>query len=219
MNMTIYALDADLARKSDDTKTRIDASGEYVGKFTKAKRILSANGTEGIEFSFETENGETGDYLTLYTIKANGAKTFGYNMLMALMTCLRIRQIGTQRITVDEWDTTTRRLIPIEASHYTELMNKPVGVLIQREPIIDQHTGQIKIDAGGVQKWKLNLVGFFDAESRKTASEILDKVDAPSRLQKKIATLRDKPIPTPISNSTSAPASAMPAVEEDDIPF
>ena len=218
--MTTYALDADLARKSDESKTRIDASGEYVGHFTKAKKVVSNGGTEGIEFSFESDEGATGDYMTLYTIKADGAKTFGYNLLMALMTCLKVRQIGTQKIMIEEWDNIARATIPLEAECFTELMNKPIGVLIQRDPVIDQYSGDAKLDKNGAPKWKLNLVGFFDPATRKTAGEILDKVDAPARLDRKLANLRDKPLPVGQTHApTQTMAKELPPLDPDDIPF
>jgi hypothetical protein len=224
--MTTYALDADLARKSDESKTRIDASGEYVGHFTKAKKVISTTGTEGIEFSFETNEGATGDYMTLYTIKADGTKIFGFGLLMALMTCLKVRQIGTQKIAVDEWDNIARAVIPVEAEHFTELMNKPIGVLIQREPIIDQFSGDVKIDKNGFPKWKLNLTGFFDPVTRKTAGEILDKAETPARLERKLSSLRDKPLPTQSQQPVTQPMQSqpllkrhLPPLDDDDIPF
>ena len=97
--MTTYALDAELARQADQPKTRIDASGEYIGTFTKAEKVISNGGTEGIDFSFESDDGATADYLTLWTIKADTSKTFGYGLLMALMTCLKVRnKIGRAHV-------------------------------------------------------------------------------------------------------------------------
>jgi hypothetical protein len=230
--MSTYALDADLARSTDSFKTRIEASGSYVGAFTKAEKVVSSGGTEGVDFSFETDDGATADYLTLWTIKNDGTKTFGYGLLMALMTCLRVRTIGTQMVEVEKWDDIARKRVPMPAECFTELMNKPVGVLLQREPMKDA-AGNVKYDKHGSPRWKLNITGFFEPATRMTAGEILDKKVIAERLDRKVAVLKDKPLPDQtapndngFSQPTPAPASYSPKPTGsafdalvDDLPF
>lgn len=224
--MTTYSLDTAAAKQADQTKTRIDASGAYTGMFTKAKQVFSGQGTEGIDFSFEAEDGATADYLTLWTIKAGGEKIFGYGLLMAAMTCMKVRQIGTQKVSIEEWDSVSGARQPVMADCFTELMNKPIGVLLQREPMLDANK-QVKYDKHGNPKWKLNITGFFEPATRMTAGEILDKAKEPSRLDKKLAYLKDKPIPAADDGGFSQPppvpaapaAGGFAGADEDDIPF
>ena len=89
--MTSYKLNTTAAKSAEtsNTTTRIDQTGAYKGKFTLAKKIVANSGTEGIEFTFQADDGKVANWLRLYTIKADGTETFGYGMLMAAMDVVR----------------------------------------------------------------------------------------------------------------------------------
>ena len=98
----MYALDTQSARKADQTGSRITELGKYVGTFTQAEDITAGTGTKGVALRFES-NGQSAN-LSLYTIKPDGEKIMGYQALMAIMTCMSLRNIapkpGTVKVTL-----------------------------------------------------------------------------------------------------------------------
>lgn len=209
--MSAYKLDTDAAKQADSGNGRISETGKYIGQFTKAKKVLSTKGTQGIEFTFQANNGMTADYLSMWTINADGDHIFGFKQLMALMTCLKTRTIDTQRATVEEYDSASNGMVKREAEVYPALMGKTIGVLLQMEEYQkkDGSTGE-----------KAAFAGFFDSQTEQIASEILDKAEA-HNLAKMVAQL------VPVKRlKGSRSASSVPATSgsmspdfSDDIPF
>lgn len=209
--MSTYALDTDAAKQADSGGGRISETGKYVGQFTKAKKVLSTKGTQGIEFSFEAANGQSADYLTMWTINAEGNQIFGYKQLMALMTCLKVRNIDTKTAEIEEYDRDANGMVKRQADIFPALMNKPVGVLLQME--------EYEKKDGSVGE-KASFAGFFDAQSEQVATEILDKSEA-----RILAKLVSQLVPVKrLKGSRSQSASTAPAGPtgpnfDDDIPF
>lgn len=211
--MTTYKLNADTAKQGDKGSTQyIDTTGEYTGIFTVAKQITARSGTDGIEFTFQSDDGQVARYLTIYTTKADGTEVFGMGMLHALMTCLKVREIKSETITVEEWDNNARVKVPVDIENFTALCNKHVGVLLQKE-YYTANTGDTKS--------KMTIAGFFDAASRLTATEILEKVKEPKSLDVKLRGLKDKGTPGPVSSdhgfSDPAVKSQVAAASVDDL--
>jgi hypothetical protein len=98
----MYALDPKAARKADQTGNRINEIGKYVGVFTQAEDITASTGTKGVALRFES-NGQQAN-LSLYTKKADGTEIMGLQALMAIMTCMRLRNIKPAPGTVKHWD-------------------------------------------------------------------------------------------------------------------
>ncbi len=74
--MTTYSRDDQLAVQPESSfGAKIEKSGAYVGRFTLAKERVARTGTRGIEFTFESEDGQTARYLTLWVARANGDKS------------------------------------------------------------------------------------------------------------------------------------------------
>lgn len=167
--MSAYNLDTEAAKQADTGTGRINESGKYVGQFTKAKKVLSTKGTQGIEFSFESKNGQTADYLTIWTVNANGEQIYGYKQLMALMTCLKVRSIDTKNAEVEEYDKASNSMVKRKAEIFPDLMNKPIGALLQME--------EYEKKDGSVGE-KASFAGFFDAQTEQVAVEILEKSEA-----------------------------------------
>jgi hypothetical protein len=178
--MSAYTLDTDAAKQADNGGNRINETGKYIGKFTKAKKVVSNQGTEGIEFAFESNNGQSADYLSVWTINKDGKQIYGFKQLMALMTCLRIRDIDSKQGEVEEFDTTTKQVVKRKAEIFAALMSKPIGVLLQMEEYEkkDGTVGERPVFAG-----------FFDPQTEQTAGEILDKREA-EQLTKMVASLQ-----------------------------
>lgn len=210
--MSAYTLDTDAAKQADTGSGRINETGKYVGQFTKAKKVSSTQGTQGIEFSFESTNGQSADYLTVWTINKDGKQIYGYKQLMALMTCLKVRNIESRQGEVEEYDRDANAMVKRQAEIYPDLMNKPIGILLQMEEYEkkDGSTGE-----------KASIAGFFNSKTEQVAVEVLDQSEA-RVLEKLVAQL--VPVKKLKGSRNAAPASqgsnssGGPAFD-DEIPF
>lgn len=167
--MSTYTLDTDAAKQADSGNGRINETGKFIGMFVKAKKVISKQGTEGIEFSFEANNGQSADYLTVWTINKEGKQIYGFKQLMALMTCLKVRSIDAKAGEIEEYDSVSRQMVMHKAEIYPTLMNKPIGVLLQME--------EYEKKDGAVGE-KPSFAGFFDPQTEQVAVEILEKSEA-----------------------------------------
>lgn len=181
----MYTLDMDNARKADQRGGSINETGKYVGRFTRAEDIATDKGTKGVDFSFVADDGRRCRF-ALYTIKADGSRIgIGHGYLMALMTCLKLRELKPQPMMVKKWDNEANAEVDTRAPCFADLMNKPVGLLLEAE--------EYEKRDGGIGT-RMVLAGVFDAATELTASEILDRRVKPEQLAKIIATLRDRPL-------------------------
>ena len=177
-----YTLNTTAAREGDTQNLRITETGAYVGAFTKAEKVTSKKGTTGIEFSFMSRDKQSADFLTLWTVNEAGEQIYGFKQLMALMTCMRVKDVTEKAGTVEKFENGQK--VKVAATIHPELTGKPIGILLQREEY-EKNNGQIG--------HKFNLAGFFDAQTRMTATEILDKAGSAEKLDKMVAALKDKP--------------------------
>ena len=164
--MSEYNLDTEAAKQADTGGGRITESGKYVGTFTKAKKVLSKKGTQGIEFSFTSNGGQSADYLSVWTLNADGDQIYGFKQLMAIMTCLRVKRIDTRHAKVQEYDKNSGGMVDAEIEAYPDLEGKPIGILLQME--------EYEKKDGSVGE-KPSFAGFFDPKSEQVATEILEK--------------------------------------------
>lgn len=211
----MYALDANEARKADQTGNRINEIGKYVGTFTQAEDITAGTGTKGVALRFEA-SGQTAN-LSLYTIKSDGEKIMGFQALMAIMTCMGLRNIEPKPGTVKAWDNNTNTEITKQASTFPDLVGKPIGLLLETE--------DYPKNSGGTGT-RMVIAGIFQAKTELTAGEILDRKTTPELLTKMVARLRHRPVKgsKPAAGRTAAPASAGGGGSgfddmDDDIPF
>lgn len=175
-----FTLDAAKAKEADrPIAIRISESGAYTGILTLAKHIVANSGSQGIEFAFQADDGATAKYLRLYTAKADGTEIFGHGIVLSAMTVLRLRELDSETVTIEEWDRNANAHVPIEVEMYSALCNKPIGIVLQ------------KVLKDG-DKFSMNIAGFFDAKTRFTASEILEKATVAKALDAKLKHLKDK---------------------------
>lgn len=210
--MNEYTLDTDAAKQADTGGGRITETGKYIGQFKVAKKVTSKKGTQGIEFSFEAANGQSADYLSMWTVNQAGEHIYGFKQLMALMTCLKVRGMSASMATIEEYDRDAGAVVKKQAEVYKELMNKPVGILLQMEEY-EKKDGTIAE--------KPSFAGFFDANTEQVATEILEKSE-PRILDKLVSQLT--PVRKLKGSSSAAPtsySSSMPPSHFDDpeIPF
>lgn len=209
----MYKLDADSAKKADQIMNRIDETGKYVGQFTRAENVESRKGTKGVEFSFKSDDGQNADYLTVWTVNSDGKQLRGYEVLMAIMTCLKIKNIKPVHQVIEKYDADARQRVEMNVEVFPELMGKPIGLLLQREEYAAND---------GTIKAKMNIFGAFEPATGFTASEILTQAKVPATLEKMLAALKDKKIKRPsgqsLPNEYSPSSNGMDDLD-DDIPF
>jgi hypothetical protein len=213
----MYALNnesAQAARKAEQRTSFIDEKGKYVGKFTRAEDITAASGTRGIAFTFESDDGQKANF-SIYTIKSNGEKLGDFGTLMALMTCLGVKDIKPAQVASMVWDKDASANVSKTLSQFPELLNKRVGILIAMEEYEKRN--------GGGTGWSARLNAVFQAETELTASEILDRKTTPTKLPQLVAALKDRPL-----KKSSAASNGSHIADEnfggfdtmpDDIPF
>lgn len=181
-----YNLDQNAAKQADNINARIEQKGRYLGTITRAESITSTKGTKGIDMSFKSANGESADYLTLWTHDKDGKQLMGFNMLMAIMTCLRVKSLTAESGEIEKYNAETKKKEKVTANLYKELMNKPVTLLMYME--------EYAKTAGG-SAWKPVIFATCDKDGF-TASEIFSKATAANTVEKMVAALKDRPLKT-----------------------
>ena len=208
--MSEYNLDTEAAKQADTGGGRISETGKYVGVFTKAKKVLSKKGTQGIEFSFASTGGQTADYLSVWTMNADGEQIYGFKQLMAIMTCLKVRGIDSSMATVEEYDKDSNGMVSRQVEVYKTLQDKPIGILLQMEEY-EKKDGSVGT--------KPSFAGFFDAQTEQVATEILDKSDA-KILEKLVGQLTPvRKLKSNLSKPAPSSYSTPNKFQDDDIPF
>lgn len=203
------------ARKADNISSVIRESGKYVGVITRAEKLISQKDTQGLGLSFRSDDGATANYLDIYTIKANGDTLRGYNLVQALLCCLRVRNAQEGRITFERWDRDEGGMVEVSEEGYPTLMGKRIGLVLQKELGTHSKTG--------ADTERMNIFAVFEADTGLTATEILDGKTKPERIDKIVEVITRTPvrdtrkghqIKTP--PATSAAASDW---DDSDIPF
>ena len=210
----MYALDTQAAKKADQSGSRINELGKYTGKFTQAEDITARTGTKGIALRFDA-NGQNAN-LPIYVQRANGEQIMGFQTLMAIMTCLGLRNITPKPGTVTQWDNDARKEVEREAQVFPDLCGKEIGLLLETEDYTKQD---------GSTGTRMVIAGIFQAKTDLTASEILDRKTTPEVLPKLVARLRHRPMkggaPRPSAPAHAAQTSSPFDGMDDDssIPF
>lgn len=203
-----YQLDTKAAKQADQLFARIEEKGKYLGVITRAEAIQSKKGTKGVGISFKSDTGATADYLDFWTINNEGKQLGGYNLLMAIMTCLRVKGLKATTGEIEKYDRETQSRAKVQAELFKELMGKPIGFLIHMEEYEKQD---------GSTAWKPAISAPFDTAGF-TASEILSQSTKAETLDRMLSALRDRPL----RNAPSAQAASQPSSFDDlgdDIPF
>lgn len=205
----MYQLDTQAAKQADETGKFIKETGKYKGKFTKAEALTATTGTQGIAFTFVADSGQVANF-SIYTVKGDGTKLSSFQTLMALMACMKLRNVSDPKVGVTtKYDFDAKADVQYEAPLLLDLMNKPIGVILQS----CEYEKQKDRVPTGEYGWKIELQGAFDSATELTASEILGGVTKPEKLAKMIATLADRPL-----KSKAAPRQTQGANQDMDWP-
>ena len=213
--MTTYTRDDQLAVQPEtNVGARIETSGAYVGRLTMAKERTAKTGTQGIEFTFEADDGRVARYLTLWVARANGEKIeYPFSLLSALMACLEVKSIESSAETVDEWNPASGTWAPAEAQTFPALMNKPIGVLLQRE----------EREWEGKTYVSMKIAQFFDPRDRSTPAEIISGKRSGQALEKLVSNLRETVVRADAPPTGAAPVGGGSAgfaeIDDDDVRF
>lgn len=191
------------ARKADNNNPSIRTAGKFVGTITRAEKLLSKQNTEGVGISFKTDDGQTANYLDLYTVNSKGEKLPSLATVQAILCCTRTREAVEGEIKFEKWDNEAKVTYQASAKGYPALIGKRIGFLFQQE-LSDNPKDPSKHND------RVVIYGVFEPESELTASEILDKATKPEKLGKMISALMNKPINDRRTNghgATSQPQS------------
>lgn len=220
----MYELNGQLAREAENHFNYLDKTGKYIGKFTRAEKLVSTKkGTHGIGFTFETAEKQTTRF-DLWTMGSDNTHLMGMKALNAVMACMKIRSISPAAGKVEKYDFDTRKMHTVDAQIFPELMGKPIGLVMRNTEYEKMKDGR----GTGQTGWRLELYVPFNAETEMTASEVLDRKIKPEKLPIIVETLTDKPMKSrPVAHS-SPPSYAddgygasgnMPDNFDPDIPF
>lgn len=213
----MYALDTQAAKQADQTGKFIKETGKYKGRFIKAEDLTATTGTKGVSFTFESDEKQTAN-LTIYTMKANGEKLYDFQKLMAIMACMRLRNIADPVMgQATKYDFDAKQDVQYQAPLLLDLMNKPVGLLLQS----CEYEKQKDRVPTGEYGWKIEIQGAFEASTELTASEILGGKTKPELLAQMVSHLADRPLKSKGAARATVPAgSGAPMGDmDDDIPF
>lgn len=216
----MYQLDTQAARQADTTGATIKEIGKYVGEFTQAKDIKTKKGGRGVEFIFKAASGQKAN-LAIYTTGANGDRYQGYDALMAIMTCMKVKRIDPKEGTITRYDFDAKKEIQEPGTIFPDL-HGPIGVLLETEDY------QKKDGSIGT---RMVLKNVFQPDTELTASEVLDRKTQPVMLPKMVEGLRHRPLKNRSSTQSSyddhsQPPAGHPASDSgfhdmgsEDIPF
>lgn len=181
--ITTFQLDSKKAKEVGN-ESYINASGAYLGHFQNVRIYQSASQAQMVDFEFVANSGEKGKF-SLCTYAKDGKEAFGLNILHAVMTVFRLRSLQAVEGIYKKNGVEERGFL------LKELMNKPVGVLLQLTPEeypVRDHMGQVvevKISN------KLSLLTPFDPNTWQNAAEILNNAEAKA-VKTRLETLKDK---------------------------
>lgn len=212
----MYALDAKAAKEADQIGGYLKDTGKYVGKFTRAEKLISsAKGTHGVGFTFVADSGQSTRF-DIWTMKEDEEKLSGYNQLMAIMACIKVRGLTIKTAELERYDYDSKEKYTEDAEVFAELTDKPIGLLLRSTEYEKMRDGK----KTGENGWRLELFAPFEAATSFTAGEIIDKKKTPEQLAKMEAALADRPLKGGATPRQAAPVSSGGSVPfDDDIPF
>ena len=174
----MFQLDQAAASSVNGGGNRINESGIYDGVITRAEWSQSQSSQAAfLNLDFKSDDGKEANYMSICFQKGNGERAFGYNTMMAIMACCKLRNI-TQAQMGD------KLVCP-------ELTNARVTLGLQAEA--DWFQDKV------TNEWKptTNMQVFipFNSETKQTAKEFLE--GASSSVYGKISISDRKPKPKP----------------------
>lgn len=210
-----FKLDTKAAIRADSQTPNIRQSGAYVGKISAARTYETRSGAQMLEVIFVSHEGKANINLCLF--KKDGSKNFGYDMFMAMLTCLRLKGSKPVKSTIKDRNGNEQ-----EAYLFPDLAGREIGFLLQYAPEEYQaNDGTIRVAD------RVNLVTSFEPSTGLVAKEILERVTKAELLDIRKEHVSDKPLKKlsvsdnefenpPVKKAAKQPLDNM---DDDDIPF
>lgn len=175
-----------VAATADQVNSAIRESGKYIGTITRAEKLLSTAGSQGLGLSLRADDGATADYLDLYTTNANGDVLPSMKTVQAVLGCLKLSRANEGKIECEKYDKATKQRKKVVVDGYPELMGKRIGFLLQKELSTNNKTGE--------DSDRVIVFGVFQHDTELTVSEILAKKTKPETLPKMLEALMARPV-------------------------
>lgn len=212
-------LNTDEARKADNFSSVIRDTGKYICNITRAQKLLSKNGTEGVGFSIRTDDGASATFLDVWTVNAAGKSLMGNGIVNAVLCCTRTKEAAEGPIEFDAWDNDLGRMARTTATGYPALMGKKVGLVLQRE--LSTYDGR--------EQDRVVIAAVFEASTGFMASEILSGATKAEKLERIWSSISMSPVrdrrektarlkPEPARASAESKSSTADDFD-DDLPF
>lgn len=210
-------LNRELATAADNIVAAIRESGKYIGVITRAEKLSSDKGTEGLGLSFRSDSGQTADYLDLWHTKGNGETLSSLKTVNAILCCTKVAEARDGAIQVEKWNADHGVREKLTVQGYPDLMGKRIGLLLQKT---------LETDQNGKDRERIQIFGVFAADTELTASEMFAKKTNPERLAAMVDALAARPVrdnrkPGAKARPSGATSGAAPGAgpDDDDIPF
>ncbi|MBB6580065.1 hypothetical protein HNP33_004191 [Comamonas odontotermitis] len=223
----MYKIDANAAREAENFSSFLTETGKYKGKFIRAEKLVSTNkGTHGVGFTFESDSKQTTRF-DIWTMNAQNEHLMGFKTINAIMACMKIKEVTVAQGEVERFDYETKQTLKESAEVFPELVNRPIGLVLQKTEYEKMRDGRKTGETG----WRLELTAPFEAATEFTAAEIMDRAKQPKKLATIMSNIADRPLrnrPAPQSSQGnhgySEPPAGHPAnggfnSPEDDLPF
>lgn len=178
-------LNKESAISADSIASGIREAGKFVGLITRAEKLTSEKGTQGLGLSFKADSGATADYLDLYHTKGDGTALSSMKTINAIMCCAKVAEAKDGMIQCEKWNRAHGVREKVSVPGYPDLMGKRIGFLFQK--VLE--TGQ-----DGNDREKIEVFGVFNAETELTASEMFGKKTKPERLTAMLDALLARPV-------------------------
>ncbi|UBB15471.1 hypothetical protein [Comamonas odontotermitis] len=223
----MYTIDKNAAREAENFSSFLTETGKYKGKFIRAEKLVSTNkGTHGVGFTFESDSKQTTRF-DIWTMNAQNEHLMGFKTINAIMACMKLKGVTVAQGEVERFDYTTKQSFKEQAEVFPELVNCPIGLVLQKTEYEKMRDGRKTGETG----WRLELTAPFEAATEFTAAEIMDRATQPKKLASIMASLADRPLkarpvaqPSQGNYGYSEPPAGHPAnggfnSPDDDLPY
>jgi len=151
----------------------INQTGAYAGMFESAYYHTSASGAKGIHFDFVADDGASNSFDIYYWTPKDGGKELEIGMGIIqeqLMNLLRVNTLKESPGVVSVYDWNTQTNVDKNVTLLPGLTNKRIGIVYQETAY-----KRTKARNGSMFGTNFQPVFYFDAETSKTAKELVDK--------------------------------------------
>lgn len=221
----MFNLDTNTAKAYDLRGGFINEAGKYTGHIESAVWHVKdgqSGQSQGLFLNFISDSKQKARFYINTSYHGGTVNERGVQTVNALLACLKMRSSGDPvQCPVKEYDKDAQREAEVLRPCFTQLHNKPIGIVVQM------------VHEDGQQYPNASLFGLFNPTDEFTASETLNQATEPKQLGKLMAYIADRPLHdkrksgaqpgntvAPPKHQATASAQRAPADDiDDDIPF